>query len=69
MASADSFRFRETIVKSIGLFEFALQNPAPRHTISTLLDIVPVDVLALLGIDMMDAESLYADNVTGCIVH
>ncbi len=56
-------------MKSIGLVEFALQTPAPLRPIPVLLDIVPVDVPALLGLDVLDAESLYPDNVTDRIVH
>ena len=34
-----------------------------------LIDIVPVNVPALLGIDVLDAESLYAYNVTNRFGH
>ena len=34
-----------------------------------LMDVVPVDVPALFGLDVLDSESLYADNVTNRLVH
>ncbi len=34
-----------------------------------LMDIVPVNRPALLGLDVLDAENLYADNVTDHLVH
>ena len=33
------------------------------------MDIVQVNVPALLGLEVMDAEDLYADNVTNRLVH
>ena len=33
------------------------------------MDIVTVDILALLGLDVLDGENLYADNVTNRLVH
>ena len=33
------------------------------------MDIVSVDVPALLGLDVLDGEGLYADNVTNRLVH
>jgi len=69
MPSTSSFRFGDTVVKSLGMVELALKTPAPRRPIAVLLDIVPVDVPALLGLDVLDAEALYADNVTNRLVH
>ena len=34
-----------------------------------IMDKVSVNVPALLGLDVLDAESLYADNVTNRLVH
>ena len=63
------FRFGDVTVRSLGLIEVAQQTPAPRRPIPILLDIVSVDIPALLGLDVLDAECLYADNVTNRLVH
>ena len=69
MPSGNTFKFGDVTVKSLGMIELDLKTPAPRRPIPVLLDIVPVDVPALLGLDVLDAEGLYADNVTNRIVH
>ena len=51
------------------MFELALEAPALQSSISVLLDILPVDVPALLCLDVLDAESLYAHNITDRIFH
>ena len=63
------FRFGDFTACSLGLIEVALQTPAPRHPIRILLDIVSVDIPALLGLDVLDAEYLYADNAANLLVH
>ena len=69
MRSINAFRFGDMTVKSLGLFEIALETPRREQPIAVSMDIVPVDVLALLGLDVLDSERLYADNVTNCVVH
>ena len=56
-------------MKSLGLVEIALDAPPPRRNIYILLDIVSFDVPALLGLNVLDSEKLYADNVTNRLVH
>ena len=51
------------------MIEIALETPAHVRKIPVLMDIVPVDVPALLGLDVLDTEQLYADNVTNRLVH
>ena len=53
----------------LGLVEVALSTPGHLQDIMVLIDIVPVNVPELLGIDVLDAESLYANNVTNRFVH
>ena len=56
MASTNSFKFGDTVVKSLWIVELALQTPAPRCYIALLLEIVPKDVPARLGLDVLDSE-------------
>ncbi len=69
MEPANSSRFVYVAVKSLGLIEIDLEVPSPRRSIPVLIDIVPVDVPTLLGLDLLDSECLHADNVTGRLVH
>ena len=69
MKSITSFRFGHVTVRSVGKIEMSLKTPASIRSISVLMDIVPVDIPALLGLDVLDGESLYADNVTNRLVH
>ena len=69
MASKNLFRFGDVTVRSLGKIEIAMETPANVSRTSVLLYIVPVDVPALLGLDVMDGEGLYADNVTNRLVH
>ena len=68
MQSTNRFRFGDMSVKSLEMVEIDLEVPSPRRSIPVLMDIVPVDVPALLGLDVLDSESLYADNVTNGLV-
>ena len=67
--SGNRFRFDDVIVQSIGIVELFLMVPAPRRPIAILFDVVRVNVPALFRLDVLDAESQYADNVTTRIVH
>lgn len=64
-----SFRFGDVTVQSLGTIEIALENPSPWRPITAIMDVVPVDVPAFLGLDVLDAEQLHADNVTNRLVH
>ena len=46
-----------------------LETPSTWRDISALIDIVPVDVPALLGLEVLDSEQLYLYNVTNGLVH
>ena len=41
-----------------------LEIPENMPDIPVLLDVVPVSILALLGLDVLDSHSLLPDNVT-----
>ena len=69
MSSGNTFKFGDVRVNSLGMIELDLKIPVLRRPIVVLLDIVPVDVPALLGLHVLNAEGLYADNVTNRIVH
>ena len=51
------------------MIEILLETPSTWRDIPVLMDIVPVDVPALLGLDVLDSEQLYACNVTNRLVH
>ncbi len=51
------------------MVELGLKVPPPPRHVCVLMDIVPVNVPPLLGLDFLDAEQLYADNVTNRLVH
>ena len=57
------------MVRSLGIIELSLYTPSSIPEIIVLMDIVPVNVLALLGLDVLDAEKLYFDNATNRLVH
>ena len=67
--SRSSFRFGDVAVPSQGLIEIALDTPPNVRPIYVLMDIVTVDIPALLELDVLDGENLYADNVTNRLVH
>ena len=46
-----------------------LETPAGYPNICVSLDIVPPDVPALLGLDLLDRESLMVDTVTNHMLH
>ncbi len=63
MQSVSSFRFGDFTVKSLGVVEIHLEVPSHGHSIPVLMDIVPVYVPELLGLDVLDSENLYSDHV------
>ena len=67
--STNLFRFGYSVVCLLGLVEVALSTPGCIQDIMVLMDIVPMNVPALLVLDVLDSESLYADNVTNRLVH
>ena len=67
--SRNSFSFEDVLVKSLGMVELCLRTPNDVPNIMVVMHIVPVNVPALLGLDVMDAEGLYADIVTNRLVH
>ena len=67
--SPRSFRFGDVVVSSLGMVQVALETPPDFPDIMVLMDIVPVNIAALLGLDVLDSESLYADNVTNRLIH
>ena len=68
-SSPRTFRFGDVAVKSQGLIEVAFETPSAIPNIIVLMYMVPVNVPALLGLDVLDAESLYADNEPNLLVH
>ena len=56
-------------MKSIGLIELCLRTSHTIPNIMVLMDIFTVNVTALFGLHVLDAESLYANNVTNPLEH
>ncbi len=65
--SENSFRFGNVVIRSVGQIEIALQCPTGLLDIMMLMNVIPVDVPAKLGLDVLDAESLY--DVTNRLVY
>ena len=61
--SFNRFRFADTTFKSLGQVSIPLATPPGRPPISVTMDVVPVDIPPLLGLDVLDRESLIADTV------
>ena len=51
------------------MIELELETPKSAGRIAVLIDIVSVNVPALLGLNVLDGERLYADNFTNCLVN
>ncbi len=68
ISSQNSFRFGDVTVRSLGMVEIALDTPPNVSNVPVLIDIVPVDVPPLLGLDVLDGEGLYADNKNNRLV-
>ena len=51
------------------MVELSLQTPRYMQPIPVTLDNVPVNVPALLGLDVFDGYNLFADNVTNRLWH
>ena len=69
MMSDIEIHFGDKTVKSLVIIVISLAKPPGIPVIPITPCIVPADVPALLGIDILDSKSLYADTVTDCLVH
>ena len=61
--SINRFRFADTTYKSLGQISLPLATPAEKPPIHVMMDVVPADIPPLLGMDVLDRESLIADTV------
>ncbi len=66
--SRRQFRFGDAFYKSYGTVLMHLATPDNIPPIPVMMDIVPADIPALLGLDVLDKENLYADTVTNRLV-
>ncbi len=62
------YRFADAVYSSLGTVELPLATPNGLPLIYVSLDIVCANVPALLGLDILDSESLFADTVTNRLV-
>lgn len=68
MRSPNLFLFGDVTVRSLGTIEIAFDTFSLQRYLSVVMDIVPVVVPSLRGIDGLDSEKLYAENATNQIV-
>ncbi len=59
-----SFRFADTTYSSLGQIELPLATPPGIPLVYVTLDIVSADIPALLGLEVLDGESLMVGTVT-----
>ncbi len=62
------YRFADAVYSSLGTVEIPLETPNGIPLMSVGLDIVSADVPALLDLDILDSESLFADTMTNRLV-
>lgn len=67
--SKHTFKFGRVTVSSRVITECELKTPRIIPSITVVMNAAPVDVPELLGLDVVDAESLYVENVTNRLVH
>ncbi len=67
--SYNSFWYGDVDVKSVGIVRISLESLLHVPDIMVLMNIVSVNVPALLCLDILDAEGLYAVNFTNRLVH
>ncbi len=67
--SDNMFTFGNVTVKSRGAVELWLKTPSQFQNIPVILDVVELDVPALLGLDIIDAYGLVADTVNNRLTH
>ena len=61
--SFNRFRFADTSYKSLGQISLPLATPAGKPPVYVTMDVVPADIPPLLGMDVLDRESLIADTL------
>ena len=59
------FQFGNTMMKYKGMGKLILPIPGSAGDIPIMMDVVDVDILALLGLDVLNGKNLLVDNVTG----
>ena len=68
LKSDRSFRFANMTSKSLG--KPPIRVPVPNLAfIEQLVDVVDADIPLLLGLDVLDEEGIYMNNVTNKLVH
>lgn len=67
--SSNRFRFGNSTYNSIGIVQFFLATPQGVPAITVQMDVVPVDIPALLGLDILDSCALYSVTVTILLLH
>lgn len=61
--SSLKFRFGDKIYDSLGTFTFSLKTPSGINNIDVPLDVVDVNIPALIGLNILDQNRLMIDNV------
>lgn len=67
--SRNKLKFGDVTISSLDIIECELETPQGFQSVTALMDVVPVNDPMLLGLNVLDAEYLYAENVTNRLVH
>ena len=67
--SENCFRFGDEEARSLVQIELSHHTPPNVPKIMVLMDNVPVNIPALVSLDLLDAEQFYVDKVTNRLVH
>ena len=62
--SKHDFKFGDMLARSRGMVELMFTKPGFSLEILILLDVVDLEIQALLGLDVLDCNNLLFDNVT-----
>ena len=68
LRSTHRFRFGDVTYNSLGKVALPLSTPPGIPTIKVMMDVVPPDIPALMGMDVLDQESLTPDTVENRLV-
>ena len=63
------FRFGDVSSKLFGMIELSIQTPENIPLIHVLLNVVDVNIPALIGLDVLDGNFLMVDNISNHLWH
>lgn len=66
--SRNRFRFADAVYDSLGIVSILLCTPPRKHRLILWMNVVEVDIAALLGLEMFDRESLTPCTVSNRLI-